>query len=37
MLERLRWKFVLIIMALLSAVLGAALTVQTVSRSEERL
>ena len=31
MLERLRWKFVLIIMALLSAVLGAALTVQTVS------
>lgn len=31
MLERLRWKFVLIIMALLSVVLGAALAVQTVS------
>ena len=35
MLGKLRWKFVLIIMALLSAVLGTALAIQTVSAARQ--
>ena len=35
MLKKLRWKFVLIIMVLLTAVLGTALTVQTVSAARQ--
>lgn len=35
MLGKLRWKFVLLIMALLSAVLGTALAVQTVSAARQ--
>ena len=35
MLKKLRWKFVLIIMVLLAAVLGTALAVQTASAARQ--